>query len=73
MNKDQITEVVRQAFYEFMITGKAGVSIPKKAFPSYWEIFLKSFEWRLDRLSGKEDKPVISWKPVPVPPQDFNN
>jgi hypothetical protein len=50
MDETQITEITRQALYEFMITGKSGVRIPKKAFPAYWEIFLNSFSWRLQGL-----------------------
>ena len=66
--KEQTIEVVRSALRECLLTGKFGFAIPRKAFDAYWEIFNKSLEWRLDKVYGKEKKPVVEWKEVPRPP-----
>ena len=66
-NKEQIFEVVRQALLEFMLTGKAGIRIPRAAFPAYWDIFYKSLGWRLDNLYGEKIKKAVGWTSTEAP------
>ena len=56
LTKEQILEQTKTAFREYLITGGAGVRIPKAAVDAYWDIFYKSLGWRLDNLYGEKQK-----------------
>nr|BDD48023.1 hypothetical protein 2 [Gammaproteobacteria bacterium] len=58
MNREKLEETIKHALAEVLITGGFGVKIPKKAVDIYWEIFNKSFGWRLDQFLNH--KPVKS-------------
>ncbi len=66
-DKEKIIEQVKTAFREYLITGGAGVGIPKKAVDAYWEIFNKSLGWRLDNLYGEKQKKENKWQEVETP------
>ena len=56
IKKSDLMQEIRLAFREYLITGGAGVGIPKKAVDAYWEIFNGSLEWRIDKLYDQMSK-----------------
>ena len=56
IKKSDLMQEIRLAFREYLITGGAGVGIPKKAVDAYWEIFNRSLEWRIDKLYDQMSK-----------------
>ena len=46
--RTQIENQIKAAFTEYLVTGRVGIRVPKKAVDAYWEIFKKSLDWRLD-------------------------